>query len=514
MNTKGIMSYFYAAKRVLVTVIIIALSSTAAVAASAAAPVIKMPVITKPVIKMPAINTPVIKIPATNKPVIKMPAIKIPAIEKPVIKKPATKKPATKKPATKKPATKKPAIKKPAIKMQAINKPVIKMPAINKPVIKMPVIEKPVKVGNMEAADSNKDAGGKDEFRMGELQTGSKDAKEATTDEPSLQNKEQLSFDGPKIEAGHHVEEHLSHSKLEEIEGLERMESSLLDDVMSERSAETERYGKIERDSLMSEHSNPNRIVGDINDVDLFQSPANDVSENDVRSADGNGMASDGESKGFFYKLFDAVGNSKIPLVSTAAKVTNALHNELMSTATSNYRERWFAFAKDPANHPAPSKADKSPAPDGTGSDTSLPTSIVREAVAKFYGQYGQQPWVGTAGQPVPDDDGGTPFDFAAASEVFSQLARQDWNPMIVQPGPDGDMEHNYLGMKELPGDLGFMKLQMAGQPVPDDPDWGTGDGGKGPSYGGNINPQPVTTQRPAAAAESRVDAEAPQKKE
>ena len=160
MNTKGIMSYFYAAKRVLVTVIIIALSSTAAVAASAAAPVIKMPVITKPVIKMPAINTPVIKIPATNKPVIKMPAIKIPAIEKPVIKKPATKKPATKKPATKKPATKKPAkkkpatkkpaIKKPAIKMQAINKPVIKMPAINKPVIKMPVIEKPVKVGNVQ----------------------------------------------------------------------------------------------------------------------------------------------------------------------------------------------------------------------------------------------------------------------------------------------------------------------------------------------------------------------------
>ena len=142
MNTKGIMSYFYAAKRVLVTVIIIALSSTAAVAASAAAPVIKMPVITKPVIKMPAINTPVIKIPATNKPVIKMPAIKIPAIEKPVIKKPATKKPATKKPATKKPAKKKPATKKPAKKKPATKKPATKKPATKKPATKKPATKK------------------------------------------------------------------------------------------------------------------------------------------------------------------------------------------------------------------------------------------------------------------------------------------------------------------------------------------------------------------------------------
>ncbi len=74
-----------------------------------------------------------------------------------------------------------------------------------------------------------------------------------------------------------------------------------------------------------------------------------------------------------------------------------------------------------------------------------------------------------------------------------------------MQPGPDGEMEYNYLGMKKIPGNVGAMKRAMTGQPVPDDPTWGTSDGVMGgPSGGGTFNPQPVTTQHPAAAEENQ----------
>jgi hypothetical protein len=38
-----------------------------------------------------------------------------------------------------------------------------------------------------------------------------------------LQTKEQLLFEGESIEVQQEIEDHLAHSKLEEIEGLERM---------------------------------------------------------------------------------------------------------------------------------------------------------------------------------------------------------------------------------------------------------------------------------------------------
>jgi len=357
-----------------------------------------------------------------------------------------------------------------------------------------------------------------------EMSKGEWSAPKARNVEPMLQTKEQLLFEGESIEVQQEIEDHLAHSKLEEIEGLERMESSLLDDLMAERSAETERYGKIERESLMSEHSNPNQVVRDFG-ADPFQSPVNDVSENDIRGASGEGMASDpgslGETKSIFHQFLDAVGNAKIPGLSTAAKITNAVHDELISRSTSTEREKQDAYYANgkKINPPDPKTGERKvdlspfiiqrPAPDGTGSDTPLPTHLVREAMVKFNAQYRQQPWLGLSGQPVPDSDGGAPLDFHAAAQVFGQLGRQNWNPMIVQPGPEGDMESNQAGAKEAPRNVGAMKMAMAGQPNPEDPDWGTSDGGKGgPSGAVTFNPQPVTTQRAVGGAEHGLKVE------
>lgn len=362
-------------------------------------------------------------------------------------------------------------------------------------------------------------------------------APKARNVEPMLQTKEQLLFEGESIEVQQEIEDHLAHSKLEEIEGLEKMESSLLDDLMAERSAETERYGKIERESLMSEHSNPNQVVRDFG-ADPFQSPLNDVSENDIRGASGEGMASDpgslGETKSTFYQFLDAVGNAKIPGFSTAAKITNTVHDGLISRSTSTEREKQDAYnansfktnpqgevdftpfiasgeGESPKRYRAKGwcfRPDR-PAPDGTGSGTSLPTQLVREAMVKLNAQYRQQPWLGSSGQPVPDSDGGTPLDFHSAAQVFGQLGRQNWNPMIVQPGPEGDMESNQAGAKEAPRNVGAMKMAMAGQPNPEDPDWGTSDGGKGgPSGAVTFNPQPVATQRAVGGAEHGLKVE------
>ncbi|MCP4817424.1 MAG: hypothetical protein GY888_33325 [Planctomycetaceae bacterium] len=64
--------------------------------------------------------------------------------------------------------------------------------------------------------------------------------------------------------------------------------------------------------------------------------------------------------------------------------------------------------------------------------------------------------------------------------------------------------------MKETPSHLEFIKLEMAGQPVPDDPTWGT-DGVMGePSGEVPFNPQPVTTQ---AAADADTDEDRPAEK-
>ena len=129
--------------------------------------------------------------------------------------------------------------------------------------------------------------------------------------------------------------------------------------------------------------------------------------------------------------------------------------------------------------------------------------------MVKLNAQYRQQPWLGSSGQPVPDSDGGTPLDFHSAAQVFGQLGRQNWNPMIVQPGPEGDMESNQAGAKEAPRNVGAMKMAMAGQPNPEDPDWGTSDGGKGgPSGAVTFNPQPVATQRAVGGAEHGLKVE------
>lgn len=368
-----------------------------------------------------------------------------------------------------------------------------------------------------------------------EMSKGEWSAPKARNVEPMLQTKEQLLFEGESIEVQQEIEDYLAHSKLEEIEGLERMESSLLDDLMAERSAETERYGKIERESLMSEHSNPNQVVRDF-DADPFQSPLNDVSENDIRGASGEGMAATGMF-GTAYKYFNALvgrepsGTERrlvsvvLGLIETgtkvgagvalaASEVTNWLHDGLISISTSTNLEKNQAYLENSKND---SKNDgtglkdffQRPAPDGTGSGTSLPTQLVREAMVKLNAQYRQQPWLGSSGQPVPDSDGGTPLDFHSAAQVFGQLGRQNWNPMIVQPGPEGDMESNQAGAKEAPRNVGAMKMAMAGQPNPEDPDWGTSDGGKGgPSGAVTFNPQPVATQRAVGGAEHGLKVE------
>ena len=368
-----------------------------------------------------------------------------------------------------------------------------------------------------------------------EMSKGERSVLKATNAEPALQTKEQLSFEGESIEVQQEIEDYLAHSKLEEIEGLERMESSLLDDLMAERSAETERYGKIERESLMSEHSNPNQVVRDF-DADPFQSPLNDVSENDIRGASGEGMAATGMF-GTAYKYFNALvgrepSGTERRLVSVvfgaietgtkvgagvalaASEVTNWVHEKLIEMSPSTRYEENQAYLENSKKTNPQRKVDLSPfifrpAPDGTGSDTPLPTQLVREAMVKFNAQYRQQPWLGISGQPVPDSDGGSLLDFDAAAQVFGQLGRQNWNPMIVQPGPEGDMESNQAGAKEAPRNVGAMKMAMAGQPNPEDPDWGTSDGGKGgPSGAVTFNQQPVTTQRAVGGAEHGLKVE------
>lgn len=151
------------------------------------------------------------------------------------------------------------------------------------------------------------------------------------------------------------------------------------------------------------------------------------------------------------------------------------------------------------------------PAPDDTGSGTPLPASLVREAWAKFDAEHGRQPWNANAGQPVPESDGDVAINPAAASQLFNELARNKWNPMIVQPGPDGDNEQDYLAMEEPSSNLAFIKLEMAGQPVPDDPDWGDNAQPEEGVSGGSFNPQPVTTQAPTPADEANEEEEVPE---
>ena len=371
--------------------------------------------------------------------------------------------------------------------------------------------------------------------RTKEMTKGEQSGPQATNVEPMLQTKEQLLFKGESIEVQQEVEDHLEHSKLEEMEGLERLEASLLDDVMTERSAETERYGKIERESLMSEHSNPNQRFREF-DANAFQYSFNDVSENDIRAASGQGMAATGMF-GTAYKYCNALmgrepGNTERRLVSVvfgameagakvgagvalaASEVTNWVHEKLIEMSPSTRYEENQAYLENSKNDP---KNDGSglkdffrrPAPDGTDSETPLPTHLVREAMVKFDVQYRQQPWLGISGQPVPGSDIGTPLDFHSAAQVFGQLGRQKWNPMIVQPGPEGDMESHQAGAKEASRNVGAMKMAMAGQPNPEDPDWGTSDGGKGgPSGAVTFNPQPVTTQRGVDGAEHILNVE------
>jgi hypothetical protein len=70
-------------------------------------------------------------------------------------------------------------------------------------------------------------------------------------------------------------------------------------------------------------------------------------------------------------------------------------------------------------------------------------------------------------------------------------------------------MESNQAGAKEAPRSVGVMKMAMAGQPNPEDPDWGTSGGGNGgPSGAVTFNPLPVTTQRAVGIAEHGLKVE------
>ena len=370
-----------------------------------------------------------------------------------------------------------------------------------------------------------------------EMSKGERSGPKAKNVEPMLQTKEQLLFEGESIEVQQRIEDHLAHSKLEEIEGLERMESSLLDDLMAERSAETERYGKIERESLMDEIAKPTSLLHEITGGVAGSTDAKAMTEavlgygmagcssewpEGLEFWSGNQMFGDTWVSMEWLLEDKSDGISEFPPGTTNSVEFNLLGSAFkfhIRTTNDGYElNLWIDFSKPTGDHPSrtypdgsemwltlkevhpePEDDDDCPAPDGTRSETSLPTQLVREAMVKFNAQYRQQPWLGISGQPVPDSDGGTPLDFDAAAQVFGQLGRQNWNPMIVQPGPEGDMESNQAGAKEAPRNVGAMKMAMAGQPNPEDPEWGTSEGGKGgPSGAVTFNQQPVTTQRAA----------------
>ncbi len=459
-------------------------------------------------------------------------------------------------------------------------------------------------------------------------------------------------FDGPTIELNQEVEADLPHVNLEQFEGLERLEENLLEDVLAERSAETERYGKIARDSFLDELDKPASLMDEAMGDAIGQPNAESMTRDSVL---GYGMASDlsviddpdgrgvnitgwgafdeyvnvsvdqvddginihdhqtgvtfqiGEGEtaewphnGFRYRVWSAGDNmflqahnvdyevvvesgeqmgvtemwsSKagdkdmtsdfeeifedtdmvMPVfnadgsneaidkyygltddnndetVNTEASETEPVdEGETKNTQeggtendeegdTGNDKEGGTDSSEDTTNSngnnsgdtqeqekPSDGKTDPGrPAPDDTGSDHALPARLAQKAFAEFKGEYAQQPWVKMAGQPVPDGEDAAPISVAAANLLFAQLARQNWNPMIVQPGPDGDMESNYVGMKEVPRSVGAMKMAMAGQPRPEDSEWGAKNGPSGPV---TFNPQPVTTQRDTDVAEEAVE--------
>jgi len=151
------------------------------------------------------------------------------------------------------------------------------------------------------------------------------------------------------------------------------------------------------------------------------------------------------------------------------------------------------------------------PAPDDTGSGTPVTPAMAQEALAKFFAEHGGRPWNVNAGKPVPESDGDNAIDPVASRQLFDQLGRHKWNPRIVQPGPDGDNEREYLGMEGPPSNLVFLKMELTGQPVPDDPDWGAFHGTPGGSSGGSVDPHQVTTQTPTEADGSSGDEEVPE---
>jgi hypothetical protein len=154
------------------------------------------------------------------------------------------------------------------------------------------------------------------------------------------------------------------------------------------------------------------------------------------------------------------------------------------------------------------------PAPDDADSGTPVTAAMAREAWAKFFAEHGGRPWNVNAGKPVPETDGDNAIDPVASRQLFDQLGRHKWNPRIVQPGPDGDNEREYLAVKESPSNLAFIKMELTGQPAPDDPDWGAFRGTQGGSSGGSVNPQPVTTQKPATADDAGGEEEVPQQED
>ena len=440
-------------------------------------------------------------------------------------------------------------------------------------------------------------------------------------------------FDGPTIELNQEVETNLPHANLEQFEGLERLEENLLEDAMAERTAETDRFGKITRESILDEFDKStslmDEIAGDVtgqphaetmtrgsvlgygmaSDLSVIDDPdgrgvniigtgpfgesvnvsvdqvddglsihdhetgvtfqigegetaewshngsryrawsTDDATYLQARNGDHevvvesgermgvteawSGKAESGDMTSSFEEIFEdtdmvmpvfnADGSNEAidnyygltddnddETANTEASETEPVdEGETKNTQeggtendeegdTGNDKEGGTDSGGDTQEQEKPSdeKTDPGrPAPDDTGSDGDLPDRLVQKAFAEFKGEYAQQPWVKMAGQPVPDGEEAAPISAAAANLLFAQLARQNWNPMIVQPGPDGDMESNYLGMKEVPRSVGAMKMVMAGQPRPEDSEWGAKDGPSGPV---TFNPQPVTTQRDA----------------
>ena len=78
---------------------------------------------------------------------------------------------------------------------------------------------------------------------------------------PTLQIK---AFDGKTIEVEQKEKSDLLHVNLEQFEGLERLEEGLVDEILAERTIETERYEKYEKENILDGFDKPASFMEEI----------------------------------------------------------------------------------------------------------------------------------------------------------------------------------------------------------------------------------------------------------